>query len=171
MLVSIVLVILVAGLKAYWLGQFKETHTDGKEFRKQVRFYQGFDFEVAFAKGLMAKNSTGPFKAALDPVMSFSLEVALLLILAICSWFMYRQHSKISKLQKVPRGKCLEIINREIPKDEEDDPNKIGINAKDGRAERDRIEQEKIENKKALKELNALVPKSFIGSKWVYNHN
>jgi hypothetical protein len=28
MLASIVLVILIAGLKAYWLGQFKETLTD-----------------------------------------------------------------------------------------------------------------------------------------------
>jgi hypothetical protein len=136
-----------------------------------VRFYQGFDFEVSYAKGLMAKNSTGPFKASLDTAMSFTLEVALLAILGICSWFMYRQHSKITKLQKVARGKCLEMIFREIPKDEEDDPNKIGIAKEDSRAERDRINEEKEVNKKALKELYAIIPKSFIGSKWVYGHN
>lgn len=63
------------------------------------------------------------------------------------------------------------MINLEIPKTEEDDPNKIGINARDGKAERQRADEEKARDEARLKELHAKIPRSFVGSKWIYNQN
>lgn len=99
------------------------------------------------------------------------MELALIGVLFIASCFMYRQHSKITRLQEVFKGECLEMINLEIPKTEEDDSSKIGINARDGKAERQRADEEKERDEARLKELHAKIPRSFVGSKWIYKQN